>query len=144
MPRMSDPRAAGARFELREEPDGTLFIATDGDVLEDNARALVDAFQRLTDGGREVLLIADARRCGAVTPSARKVYLDGLRSARLDAIAIFGASFSVRVMATLIMKSINLLTKRFPLIMCFETEAEARAWLLAQREALRARRRIQA
>jgi len=142
MPGMSDPRPAGARFELREEPDGLLVIATDGDVLEDNARALVDAFQRLTDSGREVLVLADARRCGAVAPAARKVYLDGLRSARLDGIAVFGAGFHIRVMATLIVKSINLLTKRFPLLVFFETEAEARAWLLEQRGALRAGRRM--
>ncbi|WP_436621350.1 hypothetical protein [Sorangium sp. So ce136] len=45
------------------------------------------------------------------------------------------------MIATLATKSVQLLTSRSYPVEFFATEAEARAWLLAQRDALRARRR---
>ncbi|WP_437620102.1 hypothetical protein [Sorangium sp. So ce1151] len=64
-----------------------------------------------------------------------------MRTARLDAVAILGAAFSARVIATLAAKGVQLLTSRSCPVEFFDTEREARAWLLAQRGALRATRR---
>ncbi|MGK3959623.1 hypothetical protein WMF38_42085 [Sorangium sp. So ce118] len=64
-----------------------------------------------------------------------------MRTARLDAVAIIGAAFSVRVIATLAAKGVQLLTSRSYPVELFDTEREARAWLLARRDALQARRR---
>ncbi|WP_437895699.1 STAS/SEC14 domain-containing protein [Sorangium sp. So ce124] len=137
---MSDPRPEGARLDLREEPDGVLFITVVGDISEQMARTITAACQRLRDSGRDVLVLSDARGNGAISPQARKAFAEGLSSARLDAVALFGASFSLRVIGTLIFKSMNLLAQRSHSIAFFDTEGEARAWLLAQRDALRAGR----
>ncbi|WP_437981074.1 STAS/SEC14 domain-containing protein [Sorangium sp. So ce117] len=138
---MSDPRPEGARLDLREEPDGVLFVAIVGDISEQMARAITAACQRMRDSGRDVLVLSDARGNGALPPPARKAFAEGLSSARLDAVAVFGASFSLRVIGTLVLKSMNLLAQRSHAIAFFDTEGEARAWLLAQRDALRAGRR---
>ncbi|XXT16919.1 STAS/SEC14 domain-containing protein [Sorangium sp. So ce429] len=132
--------SSGARLELREEPDGILFVAFEGALSDEMARAITAAFQRLSDSGRDVLVLSDARRNESIPPSARKALANGMRSSRLDAVAAFGSSFSVRVIATLTAKSVQLLTQHSYPIVFFDTEAEARAWLLAQRGALRARR----
>ncbi|WP_437828657.1 hypothetical protein [Sorangium sp. So ce1153] len=54
---------------------------------------------------------------------------------------LIGAAFSVRVIAMLAAKGVQLLTSRSYPVEFFDTEREARAWLLAQRDALRAGRR---
>ncbi|WP_437578276.1 STAS/SEC14 domain-containing protein [Sorangium sp. So ce887] len=127
--------------DVRDEPDGIVRLEIHGDVTDDRARALVGVLRRMAESGREVLVLADARHTGAIPASARKAAAEELRSVRLDAVAIVGAGFSLRVVVTLLSKGVHLLTgKPYPQ-QFFMTEDEARAWLLAQRDALRARRR---
>ncbi|WP_437828656.1 STAS/SEC14 domain-containing protein [Sorangium sp. So ce1153] len=139
---MSDPGAEDASSSLlREDPDGFLFTVTVGDISEDTARAIADACRRLMDSGREVLVLSDASRTGTILPSARKAMADSLRGVRFDAIAVFGGSFPLRVVSTLAAKTVQILTGQSYPVEFFATEAEARAWLLARRDALRARQR---
>ncbi|WP_437686901.1 STAS/SEC14 domain-containing protein [Sorangium sp. So ce176] len=138
---MSDPSRAGVSPWFHEDTDGFLCTDVEGDLLEDAARTLAAACQRMNDSGREVLVFCDARHTGTVPPSSRKALAEGLRHVRFAAVAIFGASFSVRVISTLAMKSVQILTRQSYPVEFFDTEAEARAWLLAQRDAIRAQRR---
>jgi hypothetical protein len=138
---MSDAAPAEASSVLREDPDGFLCTAVDGDISDELARAIAAACKRMSDGGRAVLVLSDARRTGAFPASARKVMVDGLRSVRFDAIALFGASFSVRVIALLAAKSVQILTRQSYPVAFFDTEVEARAWLRSRRDALRDMRR---
>ncbi|WP_437606671.1 STAS/SEC14 domain-containing protein [Sorangium sp. So ce834] len=137
---MSDPGPEAARLTLREDPDGLLCTVVEGDLSDDMAREIAAACQSLSDSGREVLVLSDTRRIGTISPSARKVMASEMRAVRFDAIALFGASFAVRVVSTLAAKSVQILTQQSYPVQFFETEAEARAWLLAQRDARRARR----
>ncbi|XXX74419.1 STAS/SEC14 domain-containing protein [Sorangium sp. So ce134] len=137
---MSDPGPADARLSIHEDPEGFLYTTVEGDLSDDMAREIAAACKRLSDGGREVLVLSDTRRIGTILPSARKVMASEMRAVRFDAIAIFGASFAVRVVSTLAAKSVQILTHQSYPVHFFETEADARAWLLAQRDALRARR----
>ncbi|WP_437670361.1 STAS/SEC14 domain-containing protein [Sorangium sp. So ce131] len=130
----------GASFELREDPDGLLCTVLDGDLSEDMAHALAAACLHVVESGREVLLLCDARRAGALPPAVRKVLADEMRSVRLVGVAVVGASFAMRVVATLTAKSIELLSGQLYPVKFLATEAEGRAWLLTQREALRAKR----
>ncbi|WP_437568204.1 MULTISPECIES: STAS/SEC14 domain-containing protein [unclassified Sorangium] len=137
---MSDPGPEAARLTLREDPDGLLCTVVEGDLSDDMAREIAAACKGLSDSGREVLVLSDTRRIGTILPSARKVMASEMRAVRFDAIALFGASFAVRVVSTLAAKSVQILTQQSYPVQFFETEAEARAWLLAQRDALRGSR----
>ncbi|WP_437314795.1 STAS/SEC14 domain-containing protein [Sorangium sp. So ce385] len=137
---MSDPGPEAARLTLREDPDGLLCTVVEGDLSDDMAREIAAACKGLSDSGREVLVLSDTRRIGTISPSARKVMASEMRAVRFDAIALFGASFAVRVVSTLAAKSVQILTQQSYPVQFFETEAEARAWLLAQRDALRGSR----
>ncbi|WP_437809169.1 STAS/SEC14 domain-containing protein [Sorangium sp. So ce1078] len=138
---MSDPGPEDATLSLHEDPDGFLYTVVEGDLSDDMAREIAAACKRLSDSGREVLVLSDTRRVGTILPSARKVMASEMRAVRFDAIALFGASFAVRVISTLAAKSVQILTQQSYPVQFFDTEAEARAWLGAQRDALRARRR---
>ncbi|WP_437722079.1 STAS/SEC14 domain-containing protein [Sorangium sp. So ce861] len=137
---MSDPGPEAARLTLREDLDGLLCTVVEGDLSDDMAREIAAACKSLSDSGREVLVLSDTRRIGTILPSARKVMASEMRAVRFDAIALFGASFAVRVVSTLAAKSVQILTQQSYPVQFFETEAEARAWLLAQRDALRGSR----
>lgn len=113
----------------------------DGDLSEDMARALAVACRRINESGRDVLMLCDARRMGTVPAPTRKAMADGFRPVRFIAIAVFGASFTVRVISTLAMKSIQIVNRQVYPVEFFATEAEARAWLVAQRDAVRAGQR---
>ncbi|AGP33862.1 hypothetical protein BE04_39825 [Sorangium cellulosum] len=141
---MSDLGLKDASSGVHEEPDGILRVAVHGELTEDRARAIIGALRRVAESGGDVLVLVDARRMGPVPPPARKALTDEVRTARLDAIALVGASFSVRVIVALLAKGIQMLTGRPYPQQFFATEDEGRAWLLAQRDALRAGRRSSA
>ncbi|XXY53100.1 STAS/SEC14 domain-containing protein [Sorangium sp. So ce269] len=109
---MPDLGPEGARLILRDEPDGILYMALHGELSEEMARAMVGAFRRMADSGREVLVLSDMHHAGPLPPGPRKTTADEMRTARLDAVAIIGAAFSVRVIATLAAKGVQLLTSR--------------------------------
>lgn len=127
--------------DVRDEPDGVLRVSLHGYLTDDRARAIVGVLRRVAESGREVLLLVDTRHTRVIPPSARKAVTEELRSARLDAVAIIGAGFSLRVVLTLLAKGAQMLTGHCYPQQFFGTEGEALAWLLAQRDALRARRR---
>ncbi|MGK4000394.1 STAS/SEC14 domain-containing protein [Sorangium sp. So ce1024] len=135
---MSDPRRADARPWFHEDPDGFLCTYVEGDLTVDAARALAAACRRINDSGREVVMLCDSRRMGTVPAPTRKAMAEGFRPVRFIAIAVFGASFTVRVITTLATKSIQILNRQAYPVEFFETEAEARAWLVAKRDAVRA------
>ncbi|WP_438015355.1 STAS/SEC14 domain-containing protein [Sorangium sp. So ce315] len=138
---MSDPRRADARPWFREDPDGLLCTHVEGDLSVDAALALAAACRRINDSGRDVLMLCDSRHMGTVPAPTRKAMADGFRPVRFIAIAVFGASFTVRVISTLAIKSIQILNRQAYPVEFFETEAEARAWLAAQREVVGAGQR---
>ncbi|WP_437318071.1 STAS/SEC14 domain-containing protein [Sorangium sp. So ce385] len=138
---MSDLGPQDACLDVRDEPDGILRVALRGDLTDDRARAVIGVLRRAAESGRDVLVLADVRHTGSIPASARKVSSEEMRTARVDAVAIVGASFSQRVVVTLLAKGVHILTGQLYPQQFFDTEGEARAWLLAQRGALRARRR---
>ncbi|WP_437815976.1 STAS/SEC14 domain-containing protein [Sorangium sp. So ce1078] len=130
----SDPR--DGVLELREEPDGILHITVDGDLSEEIVRSVAAASRRVAESGREVLVLTDVSRMKAIPHNVRKLMASGTLEARHDAVAIVGASFSVRVVAMLTARSLSLLGLRSYPVELFATEAEARAWLLARRKVI--------
>ncbi|WP_437571519.1 STAS/SEC14 domain-containing protein [Sorangium sp. So ce542] len=138
---MSDLGPRDASPDVHEAPDGLLRLNMRGELTEDRARAIFTVLRRVAESGRDVLVLADAHHMGIIPPLARKVLTEEVRSARIDAVALVGASFSVRVIVALLAKGIHTITGRPYPQQFFATEDEARAWLFAQRDALRAARR---
>ncbi|CAN90848.1 hypothetical protein predicted by Glimmer/Critica [Sorangium cellulosum So ce56] len=138
---MSDLGPKDASPDVRDEPDGILRVEVHGEVTEDRARAVLGAIQRVSESGRDVLVLADARHMGPVSAQARKAVTEEMRGARVDAVAIIGASFSMRVIMALLAKGVHMLTGQPYPQQFFDTEGEAHAWLLTRRDALRAGRR---
>ena len=137
---MHGPDPGRGVLELHEEPDGILHVRVDGALSEEIARSIAAASRRIAESGREGLVLADVSRMKVIPQAVRKLMASGTLDARHGAVAIVGASFTLRVAAMLTARSLNLLTSRSYPVDFFATEAEARAWLLAQREVLRARR----
>ncbi|WP_437907045.1 STAS/SEC14 domain-containing protein [Sorangium sp. So ce327] len=138
---MSDLGLNAASPDVRNDPDGIVRVAIHGEVTEDRVRAVLGAIRRVAEGGRDVLVLADARHMGPVSALARKAVTEEMRGARVDAVAMIGASFSMRVIVALLAKGVQMLTGQPYPQQFFDTEGEAHAWLLARRDALRAVRR---
>ncbi|XXX78204.1 STAS/SEC14 domain-containing protein [Sorangium sp. So ce134] len=138
---MSELGPKDASPDAHEEPDGIVRLEIHGELTEDRARAVVRVFRRVAESGRDVLVLADASRMGPLPASTRKVVTEEMRSARIDSVAIIGAAFSLRVIGTLLAKGVQMVTGQPYTQQFFDTEGEARAWLLARRDALRAGRR---
>ncbi|WP_438038836.1 STAS/SEC14 domain-containing protein [Sorangium sp. So ce128] len=138
---MSEPRSEDACPFLREDADGILCFAIEGDISDEIARSLCAVFRRVSDSGREIFVLSDARRVGTLTAAARSALAEELRGVRFSGVAVFGASFSLRVVTTLASRSVQFFTGEVYPLAFFDTEGEARAWLLAQRGALRATQR---
>ncbi|WP_437562141.1 STAS/SEC14 domain-containing protein [Sorangium sp. So ce542] len=136
---MHEPDPRRGVLELREQPNGILHVMADGELSEEMARSIAAASRRIKESGREVLALADVSRIKAIPHDVRKLMASGALGARHDAVAVVGASFTLRVLAMLTVRSMNLLTSRSYPIEFFATEAEACAWLLAQGERIRAR-----
>ena len=93
-------------------------------------------FEQQLPGGRDyILALADVSAIRRVTTDARETFRNIAPSINVYGIAIVGASFHIRVVATLVTRAANLLTNRTQRnpVCFFGTEAEARAWLAKRR-----------
>jgi hypothetical protein len=120
---------------VRWEPPDVVFVAVNGDVSVDEARRLIAEIRPLLLDKPRVFFISDFRRCGAVPPDARAVTRGVIKGTNVRGTAVFGASFHVRVVMTLIYKAAKLLNNyddSNPLFFC-DTEAQARAWIEERR-----------
>ncbi len=83
----------------------------------------------------ELYMLFDAAQLDTIVPPARRLFVDWLRRHPriLVASANFGGGVVQRTMAQLLASAVRLLVGFLPPQSYHETEAEARAWLAAQR-----------
>ena len=81
----------------------------------------------------QVYCLIDMSNTGRPTPEARQWMTEWSRRFHVNAVAGFGASFAVRVAVTLMMRAVRFFKGSEFLTEFFETEAEARAFLAAER-----------
>jgi hypothetical protein len=122
------------RADTRFEPPDLLYIRLAGILDEAEAirgvEALVSSCARAPNGG---LVLADLRDLTSITPAARREAVQRSKSAVIRAAAMVGASFHVRVLVTLVRKGAQLVLGRSYPLRFFNTEIEARQWLVTQR-----------
>lgn len=123
----------GAHLQRFEPPD-LYIVRIRGNVLGEDMRAQVEALQALAEHtGGGVFWIADVSEMGSLTPQARRMAaaeeFAGVRTL-LRGSAVVGASFTTRVVATLLIRAVRALEpRRIRPVAFVETEAEARAFL---------------
>jgi hypothetical protein len=123
----------------RFEPPDLYFTRMNGEVSEDDVRTQFEAIRTLSKRtGHNILWLSDVRKMGSFTPEARRVVAEETRKdalAGVRASAAVGASFTTRVLLTLLLRAIRMLRpdKHRPWTFV-ETEAEARAFLDEQRK----------
>ncbi|HVK68960.1 MAG TPA: STAS/SEC14 domain-containing protein [Polyangium sp.] len=123
----------GTHLHRFESPD-LYIVRIRGNVLGDDMRTQIEALRALagrTGGG--IFWIADVSAMGTITPQARRAAAaDEFADVRelLRGSAVVGASFTARVVATLLVRAVRSLNpRRIRPVAFVETEAEARAFL---------------
>ena len=124
----------------RCETAGIVFIRIGGDLAEDDAGAFYRAFDWLCDtrGVERVFWLIDLGRLGAISPQARTRLAKTPLRRENKGVAIFGASFRQRVIASLVDKATSLFQPNTPPLVFFDAEADARAWIEKQKRKLEA------
>jgi hypothetical protein len=121
-----------------QEIDGILIVRFGGDYTLELAvelQAITNAVAA-RDGYR--LLLFDLRGLRSVTPAARRFLIeDHERERKPSFVAIFGASFAIRTLATMVIRAMNALTKVPVVLEFFDTEERAQGWLQNERNRLR-------
>ncbi|HLM72483.1 MAG TPA: STAS/SEC14 domain-containing protein [Polyangiaceae bacterium] len=126
------------RHRIRLEPPDLCFVTNDGDISVEDATAIMSRIRDFAGGKRRVFLLFDGTRSGNMAPEARKAVVDTVGKLPIGGIAIFGATFTNRVVATLILKAIGIIYPAAPAANFFLSEAEARAWLSERRSSAEA------
>jgi hypothetical protein len=84
------------------------------------------------------LNLIDVSLAGTISPEARRFLLENRRRTKVPgAVAVVGASFTVRTLAHMVIRALQALTKSYLGMHFFTDEAAARAWIDAQRKRLR-------
>ena len=112
---------------LRFEPPDLYHITLVGDLSMAELTALGDIVAPV-ERSQQIFVLADMRRFGTLSPGVRKVEMYHYPGPH--AVAFVGASFTARVVTTLLSKAFRVLhpeTKRRSAF--FDTEAEGRAFL---------------
>ena len=128
--------------ELRYERDSGFIVLVHHGVLEPaHIVELTETMDRWVDRyqpGGALFIVVDVRNSGGITSEAReRAAVSGLRNAE-SYVAVFGASFAIRVVLNLVFKAIAL-TSKTSFFTIKGTEEEARAWLAEHHRARSAR-----
>lgn len=129
------PKADGfyhiGQHRIRFEAPDIIFVQTNGTLHPEEC----DSFFQLVYGlfpDRPFYLLRDARNGGTHGAEARSRLVALADPTRIAGIAIYGASFSLRVFVTMLHKTVRVLKHAMPDVAFVETEPEARAWIDAQ------------
>lgn len=110
-----------------------------GDVEAAHVASMQQASRPLFEEYGYTLTLVDARQAGTMTPEARRASAVYQRLHSVPgAVGIFGVSALIGALVALYTRAIALFSTRERVTAMFQTEAEARAWLDAQRLKLRA------
>ncbi len=124
--------------EVREVDD-ILITRLAGDYTLDLAVKLQERTNAMAARYGYRLLLLDVEHLGTVSPAARR-YLaaDQKRERKESSVAIVGASFAVRTVATMMIRAVSILTNLPVALEFFEKEEQAISWLNQERNRLRA------
>ena len=100
------------------EPPDTIMITVVGDLSVEQTLEVHVVLEELSRAG-SFFALADLTRLGRTPPAARAVSTRWPHMGRIRALAVFGTGFEQRVVATLIIKAMALLSKDFTAKLAF-------------------------
>lgn len=120
-------------FATTEEPHIVVW-RLHGEPTVEQVRQIYDVQKRFCEGRQHVFLLIDSTGLTRLSRQARQALTDaplpGGVMMPIRGIAVFGASFTLRIMGEMLAKAAEILQKvHIPPIRFFEHEAQARAWL---------------
>jgi hypothetical protein len=126
---MSRTILVGAHSVTREA-SGLLLVRYVGDLSGNEMTSMYDAIELLADGKKDILTINDLSRMGEISGGARKMVGNDPRSGLFGAVAVYGASFTARIISNMTIRAARVLGVgiRAPIVF-FESEPQARAWI---------------
>jgi hypothetical protein len=136
---MSDPPPVlhVGSHRVRFEPPDLVCVSWEGAVMPAHITALYDAMETFAAGRPRLLMLHDLRRSGSLDRETRRLTIEDPRARLIAAHANVGGSFPLRVLATMLWKAMHAISGGHQARAgFFDSEAEARAWLLAERARL--------
>lgn len=104
-----------------------------GEVALAEAQAYHELLARVLAEHGRCYQVVDLRRLTGISPAVRRFVGEWNREHQVTAGATFGASFSMRVVVTLMLNAVRLMNKHAPEIRMCRDEAEARRFVAAHR-----------
>jgi hypothetical protein len=139
---MARVRDAGCYADLMVVQIGAHTIVIEGDMLitclrgdftaEETVAYLRLVEQVLAEHGRFFMLV-DMNRADTIPPETRRISAEFGRKHPPTGMAVWGSNVAVRVLLTLILRTISFFQKDAVPIAFVASEHEARAWVAAQR-----------
>ena len=127
----------GAHLYCIEED--TVFFTVHGAVSVAEMATHLDRLEAIAARVGWVLTVYDSREGVGISPQARRYVAERMRARPFRAAGgVFGASFVIRTMVTLMVSAVSLFTKSVQRVAYFKTEAEAVAYCVQMRECFRA------
>jgi hypothetical protein len=131
-----DPLRVGDHSISFEPPD-VLKTSLRGDVTPEDVRAIAAFIRRASPGPRPTFILADVADLREVAREARREAVKEPAYARYRGIAVYNASFQVRVLMKFVLLAFNLIAGVTDNPMeFFATETEARRWIDERRRTL--------
>lgn len=107
-----------------------------GDLILADLQELLQIVERVRAQRGMIFLLTDTRQLGTIEPAARQYGVKWARTHTVEGSAIYGAGLMARALITLIERAITLVRAHHAPTVFFATEAQARAWIDAQRQKL--------
>jgi hypothetical protein len=123
-------------IEVRAESD-LVFVRPRGSFEQEQIAALHSIVKQIKEQQHEPLFfLIDLRESAKVPPALRRMLTQMMAEFTPAAVAVYGANAEQRGTHALLMGALTGISGRRPNDAYFDTEAEARAWLLAERQRL--------
>jgi hypothetical protein len=116
-----------------EEPYALVF-QMDGDVTGEQMAKMIDMIDVIGGGEGPVIIMQDLSKARAFTGAARKAIMTDKRTDRVVRVICISTSFQMRVILTMIAKTVGTIDPRASRTKFAKDEAEGRALLAAERE----------
>lgn len=132
MPAEEQTKRVGAH-QLVFEQDLVL-VRVRGDYNLPDAQQVGDELAALMGRQGRVYILVDLTQAGTIPPESRRFLAEWNKQYTLGGVANFGGGAAIRLLSTLLMNAYRLIRPEGAPLVYVGSEAEARAWVAAQRQ----------
>jgi hypothetical protein len=118
-----------------------LHVRWSGELSASDLRALMQWGIETTQARGAAFYLGDMEGVTGIPPEARKALMEYRDVPTFAGSSMYGGPFRIRMLTELVINAFRILSPSAPPAQIFAKEPDARAWLLAHREGLRARPR---